>query len=123
MAASGDGQIEGMHELAITQSIVDAVSERVGDTPVSVVRIRVGALSGVFPHAMQFAFEVVTVGTALEGAELVIDEQPGLGHCRDCGRDVSLPDLILLCDCGSANVHVVSGRELAIESIESAAAI
>jgi hydrogenase nickel incorporation protein HypA/HybF len=107
-----------MHELAITQSIVDSVSDRAGAAAVSVVRIRVGKLSGVFPHAMQFAFEVVTSGTTLEGAELIIDEPLGIGHCRDCDSDISLPDLILLCPCGSADVEVISGRELAIESIE-----
>lgn len=118
MAASGDWRTERVHELAITQSIVDAVSTHAGDASVSVVRVRVGKLSGVFPHAMQFAFEVTTVGTTLQGAELVIDEQPGVGHCRDCGSDISLPDLILLCPCGSADVEVISGRDLAIESIE-----
>jgi hydrogenase nickel incorporation protein HypA/HybF len=107
-----------MHELAITQSIVDAVSDRAGNVSVSVVRVRVGKLSGVFPHALQFAFEVVTLGTTLQGAELVIDEQPGVGHCRGCDSDISLPDLILLCSCGSADVHVISGCDLAIESIE-----
>ena len=67
---------------------------------------------------MQFAFEVVTSGTTLQGAELMIDEPLGIGHCRDCDSDISLPDLILLCPCGSADVEVISGRELAIESIE-----
>jgi hydrogenase nickel incorporation protein HypA/HybF len=48
----------------------------------------------------------------------MIDEPPGIGHCRECDSDISLPDLILLCPCGSADVEVISGRELAIESIE-----
>jgi hydrogenase nickel incorporation protein HypA/HybF len=109
-----------MHELAITQSIVDAVSDRAGGASVSVVRVRVGKLSGVLPHAMRFAFEVVTTDTTLHGAELVIEEPPGVGHCRDCDSEIALPDLILLCPCGSANVQVISGRELAIESIEVA---
>ena len=56
-----------MHELAITQSVVDAVLERTGDRHVSVVRLRVGRLSGVVPDAMRFCFELVTAGTAARG--------------------------------------------------------
>jgi hydrogenase nickel incorporation protein HypA/HybF len=109
-----------MHELAITQSIVDVVSERVGDSRVSTVHLKVGQLSGVVPRAVQFCFELVTDGTPLQGAELLIEELPGVGYCHDCAMDISLPDLILLCPCGSANVRVVSGRELTVESIEVA---
>ncbi|MDQ2835994.1 MAG: hydrogenase maturation nickel metallochaperone HypA [Actinomycetota bacterium] len=109
-----------MHELAVTQSIVDAVSEYAGDATVSCVRLRVGKLSGVVPHALQFCFELVTEGTTLQGAELIIDEQPGVGHCRGCDSEIALTDLILLCPCGSADVGVTSGRELTIQSIEVA---
>ena len=49
-----------MHELAITQSVVDVVRRRTGDRRVSVVRLQVGRLSGVVPDAMQFCYELVT---------------------------------------------------------------
>ncbi len=107
-----------MHELSITQSVVDAVSEHAAGAQVASVRLRVGKLSGVVPDAMRFCFELVTEGTSLQGAELVIDEPPGTGHCRGCDSDLALADLILLCPCGSADVAVVSGRELSVQSIE-----
>jgi hydrogenase nickel incorporation protein HypA/HybF len=106
-----------MHELAITQSVVDAVTERTGTAPVTVVRLRVGRLAGVVPDAMQFCFELVTAGTPLEGAELEIEEPEGRGRCRTCGAEFPLPDLVLLCDCGSADVEILAGRELAIASV------
>jgi hydrogenase nickel incorporation protein HypA/HybF len=106
-----------MHELAITQSVVDAVTERTGTAPVTVVRLRVGRLAGVVPDAMRFCFELVTAGTPLEGAELEIEEPEGRGRCRTCGADFPLPDLVLLCDCGSADVEILAGRELAIASV------
>ena len=109
-----------MHELSITQSIVDAVSDHAGEATVVSVRLRIGMLSGVVPRAVRFCFELVTAGTSLEGAELVIDEQAGIGHCRGCGNDFTLTDLILLCPCGSADVAVISGRELTVQSIEVA---
>ena len=110
-----------MHELAITQSLVDAVIEHTGGAPVAVVRLRVGKLSGVVPHALRFCFDMVSQGTRLEGARLDIEEPSGRAHCRTCDVDFDLSDLILLCPCGSADVHVLTGRELALESVEVAA--
>jgi hydrogenase nickel incorporation protein HypA/HybF len=106
-----------MHELAITQGVVAAVTERTGSTPVAVVRLRVGRLAGVVPDAMRFCFELVTAGTPLEGATLEIEEPEGRGRCRTCGQDLGLADLVLLCACGSADVEVLAGRELAVASV------
>ncbi|MGI8614731.1 MAG: hydrogenase maturation nickel metallochaperone HypA [Nocardioidaceae bacterium] len=107
-----------MHELAITQSIVDAVTEHTGGAAVSVVHLRVGKLSGVVPDAMRFCFELVTDGTPLSGARLDIEEPDGSARCRRCGDEFALADLILLCPCGSADVDVLSGRELSVKSVE-----
>jgi hydrogenase nickel incorporation protein HypA/HybF len=109
-----------MHELSITQSVVDAVSEHTAGARVTEVRLRIGALSGVVPDALRFCFELVAEGTCVEGAKLVIDEVPGKGHCRGCDAAVPLPDLILLCPCGSADVQITAGRELQVASIEVA---
>ena len=107
-----------MHELAITQSVVDAVLDKTGDRPVTTVRVKVGRLAGVVPEAMRFCFELVTAGTTLEGARLEIEQPPGRAHCRTCGDDFGLTDLILLCPCGSADVEVTTGRELQVSSVE-----
>jgi len=56
-----------MHELAITQGVVEAVTERTGRAPVTSVRLRVGRLSGVVPDAMRFCFELVTAGPRWRG--------------------------------------------------------
>ena len=107
-----------MHELAVTQSVVDAVSERVGGVRVRTVRLDIGPLSGVVPDAVRFCFDVVAAGTPLEGASLDITQTAGRGRCRDCGRESELTDLIVLCPCGSADVAVTGGRDLRIESVE-----
>ncbi|HEV7725835.1 MAG TPA: hydrogenase maturation nickel metallochaperone HypA [Modestobacter sp.] len=106
-----------MHELAITQSMVDAVTDRTGATPVAIVRLRVGRSAGVVPDAMRFCFELVTAGTPLEGAALEIEQPEGRGRYRTCGQDLVLAELILLCDCGSADVEMLAGRELAVTSV------
>ena len=107
-----------MHEMAITQSVVDAVCEHAAGRQVHSVKLEVGALCAVVPDSMQFCFELVTAGTVADGARLDVDVTPGAGHCRTCGQSFGLSDLILLCPCGSADVEVVAGRDLKILSME-----
>ena len=67
---------------------------------------------------MEFCFELATQGTIAEGARLDLDVQAGSARCRSCGAQFALPDLILLCPCGSADVEVLAGRDLKILSME-----
>ena len=110
-----------VHELAITQSVVDMVVERAAGRQIARVRLQVGALSGVVPDAMMFCYELVAAGTPLEGSTLEIEPVPGAAHCRTCGQDFQLSNLILLCPCGSADVGILAGRELCVRSIDLAA--
>ena len=109
-----------MHELAIVQSLVEAVTERTGEARVATVHVRVGRLSGVLPGAMRFCFELVVAGTPLEGAGLDIEQPEGRALCRACGDEFAVPDVVLLCDCGSADVVVTAGRELTVSSVRLA---
>ncbi|MBE1546565.1 hydrogenase nickel incorporation protein HypA/HybF [Mycobacterium sp. OAS707] len=107
-----------MHEMAITQSVVDAVCEHAAGRHVQSVKVEVGALCAVVPDAMQFCFELATEGTLADGARLDLNVQPGSARCRGCGKNFELLDLILLCPCGSADVEVLTGRDLRILSME-----
>ncbi|WP_328320251.1 hydrogenase maturation nickel metallochaperone HypA/HybF [Streptomyces sp. NBC_00388] len=107
-----------MHELSITQSVVDMVCERAGDRPVRTVSVRVGVLTAVVAESMRFCFDLVTEGTVAEGARLEIDQPPGAGRCRACAQEFTLTDPVLLCPCGSADVEITSGRELQIISMK-----
>jgi hydrogenase nickel incorporation protein HypA/HybF len=106
-----------VHELSITQSVVDAVCERASGRPVHAVLVRVGALTAVVPESMRFCFTLITEGTVAQGAVLEIDQPRGTALCRTCGAGFTLNDLVLLCSCGSADVEVTSGRELEIVSM------
>ena len=107
-----------MHELAITQSVVDTVTERAEGAQVTAVHLRIGKLSGVVPDAVRFCFDLITEGTPLQGARLEIQEPAGRASCRHCGADFVLSDLILLCPCGSADVSISDGQQLALTSVE-----
>jgi hydrogenase nickel incorporation protein HypA/HybF len=69
-----------MHELSIAMSILDAAEEEAGKHGggrVSAIYIRVGALSGVAPDALQNAYELAREATPLSDCRLVIEETPG----------------------------------------------
>jgi hydrogenase nickel incorporation protein HypA/HybF len=110
-----------MHELAITESIVATVVERMPGTAVRRVRLEIGRLSGVVPDAVRFCFELVTAGTTLDGAVLEIDEPGGRVACRRCGIEFDTDEALALCPCGSVDVELLRGRELRIRSVEVAA--
>ncbi len=107
-----------MHELAIAESLVAAVVDKTGEQRVTTVRLSLGRLAGVVADALTFSFEIATLGTTLEGAQLEIAEQSGRALCRDCGATFTVDDFILLCECGGADLEVVGGRELQIMSVE-----
>lgn len=107
-----------VHEMAITQSLLDSVCAHAEGRAVHRVTVAVGALCAVVPEAMQFCFELAAEGTVAEGAELEIELVPGTACCRACGAEFGLRVPILLCQCGSADIDVLSGRELRIRSME-----
>jgi hydrogenase nickel incorporation protein HypA/HybF len=107
-----------MHEMALTQSVVDAVCDYAAGRRVHSVKLEVGALCAVVPDAMRFCFDLATEGTLADGAHLDLDITPAAAHCRSCGAEFELNDFIMLCPCGSADVEVLAGRELKILSME-----
>jgi hydrogenase nickel incorporation protein HypA/HybF len=109
-----------MHELAITESLVDAVTERLPGHRVTCVRLEIGALSGVVADSVRFCFDLVTEGTNLDGARLEIAQPPAVCHCRICGKDFEPDGPFALCPCGSAEVTVVTGQDLKITSVQVA---
>jgi hydrogenase nickel incorporation protein HypA/HybF len=115
---AGGSTVTRVHELAITESVVEAIVDKVGDGPVAGVRLEIGKLSGVVPDSVRFCFEIVAAGTGLQDARLDIDEPPGRAYCRECGDEFGLDDPIMLCPCGSADLEVLSGQQLRIISVE-----
>jgi hydrogenase nickel incorporation protein HypA/HybF len=111
-----------MHELSIMKSALDEALREAGAAGagrVHEIRLRVGALSGVVPDALRFAFEVLAPGTPAEGAALIIDTVPPRFRCAQCRRDFEAPDFFAECpDCGAPSGELRSGRELELSSLE-----
>ena len=54
-----------------------------------------------------------------EGAELIIERVPVRGRCRNCQHEFNIESIFFLCpNCQNANVEVIQGDELLLESLE-----
>jgi hydrogenase nickel incorporation protein HypA/HybF len=108
-----------MHEMSITQGIVDICLRYAGDKAVSVVVVEIGSLSGVVPEAVEFCFGACAVDTVAEGARLEIRQVDGKGRCLSCNTEQPVQRLYdPCCQCGSYALELVSGEEMRVVEIE-----
>lgn len=111
-----------MHELSLTQSLVEIAEEharRAGATVIRGITLAVGELSGAIPEALEFAFEVCSKGTLAEGAALTIQHVPGHGHCAACAAEAECHELTAVCPvCGALTFDLDAGRELRVVELE-----
>lgn len=112
-----------MHELGIMQDVLDLAvkaCEKNDGRRVTKITLLVGVLSGVLPNYMQSYFDLISKGTIAEGSELVIEVDPAVFVCRDCGGHTIFerygPDFVCG-ECGGANVRLISGKAFKIISI------
>jgi hydrogenase nickel incorporation protein HypA/HybF len=103
--------------MSIAESVIEQITDRMGGTPIEVVCLQIGQLSGVVPEAIRFCFDLAAEGTPIAGARLEIAEVAGQCACRTCGAVFRPADKLLLCECGSADVAIVAGEELRIASV------
>ena len=113
-----------MHEMSLALSVLDIVArnaQRAGVGKVSRVRLEVGQLSAVEPHALRFCFGSVVSGSLADGAALEIVETPGEAWCMKCCKSVRVPSRAADCpDCGSAQLQVTGGDAMRVLDFEGA---
>jgi hydrogenase nickel incorporation protein HypA/HybF len=111
-----------MHELSIMESALTLALDRTqkaGGNRVYMIRLRIGALSGVLPDALRFAFDTLVTGTPAEGAELKIDHVPARFWCAACLREFQADDMLAECpECHGLSGELRAGRELELASLE-----
>ncbi len=111
-----------MHEMALSESIIQAIEAGAGQHgygKVSLVRIEVGPLAGVECEALRFCFDAVSRGTIAEGATFDILETEATAWCLPCGKSVPVKQRFDPCpDCGSHQLQLQTGEELRIKELE-----
>jgi hydrogenase nickel incorporation protein HypA/HybF len=115
-----------MHEMSITQEIVNVVDDaRRGagdDARVLRVSVKIGKFTAVVPDCIQFYFDMLTEDTPMRGAALDFEVVQTRVRCSACSAEFDIEDVNLFCvECGSGDTEIIAGRELFVESIEVAA--
>jgi len=111
-----------MHEVSIMEEAVrlavDTAKARGADRVLG-LRLRVGAMSGVVPEALHFAFDVICRGTIAEGAGLEIETVLAACWCAGCQAEFECADWLNECPrCHDVSGDLRRGRELEIASVE-----
>jgi hydrogenase nickel incorporation protein HypA/HybF len=115
-----------VHELSICEGIIEVATTALAPLvrplpPVSCVTVRIGRLTAAVPDSLRHYFDLLTLGTVLEGATLVIEDIPIRARCADCGASFEIEVLSFSCPrCESGFVELLSGRELEVVSLDTA---
>ena len=111
-----------MHELSITQSMLNLVleqAEKAGAKEVGKINLVIGEMTGVVSDCVQFYFDFLSKGTVAEGAALAFKMVPTTAQCRVCDKNFELKEFDWTCPyCHGNNMEIVAGKELFVESIE-----
>lgn len=108
-----------MHEMSITQSVVEICEGHAAGRRVTDVVLEIGELSGVVAESIEFCFEACSKGTLLDGARLKVEVVPGVGNCPACHGDFPVGSLFEPCPgCGAFGLDIVSGEELRVKELE-----
>ena len=108
-----------MHELAITQNIVDIALKSAAHRKVKSITIVIGELSGVVEDSVRFCFDMVADDTDAKGAALTFHKVPAHIRCSQCAFEFKMDNGDWACPrCGNLGGQVMQGRECYIESID-----
>lgn len=120
-----------MHEVSVVSDIVKAILnelEKYNATVVEEVTLRIGEMTNLGTEQMEFAYEIVTRGTILEGSKLIIENEEVQVHCNKCGweggveyieDDMDTGHRIPILKCGNCGgpVKVISGQSCCVKNL------
>jgi hydrogenase nickel incorporation protein HypA/HybF len=109
--------------MSIVQALIEQVHVEVDQSEhegqVLGLDLVIGRMSGVHVDSIRFAFEMLTPGTIMEGAELRIQEPSASLSCHQCGAEHEVEQITVDCpSCGSGDISIRGGQEMLLHSIE-----
>jgi hydrogenase nickel incorporation protein HypA/HybF len=111
-----------MHELSVTESILDIVKRHA--TLANAKRVKdiylvIGQLSSIVDESVNFYWDIIAQDTLAEGASLHFRKIQAEFMCLECNRSFPLQSDEFACPyCGSVKLKIVTGREFFVESID-----
>ncbi len=118
-----------MHEYSVVAELVEALLPRLDEHEgvVTSVYLKKGSLRILSDRALKNAFEILTEGTRLEEASLVIEAVPARVACGHCGFEGAAEVLedeafhfavpVLSCPVCGGDVEIRAGRDLSIDRV------
>jgi hydrogenase nickel incorporation protein HypA/HybF len=111
-----------MHELAVTQSILDISlrhAQKADAKRITAINLVIGRFSSIVDDSVQFYWDAIAEGTIAQGATLHFQRIPGEMTCRACGHTFQPDDVTFACPaCSSLSVRITKGDEFRVDSIE-----
>jgi len=111
-----------MHEMAISESILEIIEEQAVVQRFSQVKrvwLEIGRFAGIEIDALRFTFEAVSRNSVAEGSSLEIIEIPGTAWCLECGKSVDIRQRFDPCpECGGFQLQVSGGDDMRIKELE-----
>ncbi|MCL4273970.1 MAG: hydrogenase maturation nickel metallochaperone HypA [Anaerolineales bacterium] len=108
-----------MHELSITQGILDIALTNAGARKIKKINLVIGQFSSIVDDSVQFYWDIISKDTLAEGSMLHIERIPGEMTCCACGHVFRPNGETFTCpSCSSISVRISKGNEFQVESID-----
>lgn len=112
-----------MHELSITEQILSIILKEVEKhnvKRVNTIKLKMGEMSDILPEYINYYFNIISKGTAAEGALIQVQRLPIVVLCCECGRSSRIDIRSFRCPiCKSQSLKITSGNEFYIDSMEA----
>ncbi|EGK8048554.1 hydrogenase/urease maturation nickel metallochaperone HypA [Campylobacter sp. IFREMER_LSEM_CL1846] len=103
-----------MHELSITESLLELCEEYAQEKVIEEVHVKIGRLSGVEPPLLQRSFETFKENSPLcKNAKFIMHIQEVVVECQKCHFSGVLENNIFWCPkCEDKDLKIIDGEEL-----------
>jgi len=108
-----------MHELSLTQNLLDIALKNAGGRKLAYVNLSIGEFSDEREEAIKFYWDELSKGTSAESALLRFRRVDAEMECRNCGTIFHPDDEATLCPgCQSHRLKLLCGDNVKLESID-----
>jgi|SRR6185369_11013118 hydrogenase nickel incorporation protein HypA/HybF len=108
-----------MHELSVTQSILDIALKHADARKIKQINLVIGQYSSMVDDSVQFYWDLIAKDTDAQDAVLNFERIRGEMKCQTCGHVFHPEDQAFECPaCWSPLVRISQGEEFRVESIE-----
>jgi len=111
-----------MHELAVTQSILDISLRHANDAgakQITGINLVIGEFASIVDDSVQFYWDLLAHGTIAQGAQLHFERLVGEMTCTNCKHSFHPKDTDFACPkCESQFVQITKGDEFRVDSID-----